>query len=479
VSFRRWLATYPVHRSRQGSEARALVRRPLLSVLGRREHAQEGFPGALRLSNDETMAQHLRTLLLLAWAATPLWLPVRAASQQRIVLRPAAVFDGTSADLHRDWQVAVDGSEIVAVGPGLSVEGARVLELPGLTLMPGLIEGHSHLLLHPYDETAWTDQVLDEPLGLRAARATVQAKATLMAGVTTVRDLGSEGAGYIDVGIREAIEQGIVSGPRMFVAGPAIVATGSYNPKGAPELELPKGAEEADGEDALIRVVRDQIGRGADWVKVYADYRWGPEGEARPTFTERELALIVDVAASSGRSVVAHASTPEAIRRAVDAGVRTIEHGDGGDRATFDHMASRDVVFCPTLAAGDAISQYNGWEKGVDPEPARIRRKRQSFGEALASGVSICFGGDVGVYPHGDNVRELELMEEYGMGTLDVVVAATSANARYFGLEDRLGRVAPGLLADLIAVEGDPTSDLSSLRRVRFVMKEGAIFRKP
>ena len=178
-----------------------------------------------------------------------------------------------------------------------------------------------------------------------------------MAGVTTVRDLGSEGAGYGDVGLKQAINKGVVPGPRMLVAGPALVATGSYNPKGAPEWHLPKGAQEADGHDDLIRATRDQIGRGADWVKVYAGYRWGPDRQARPTYTEQELRLVVEVAESSGRRVVAHASTPEALARAIRAGVRTIEHGDGGTLEIFALMAQRGVGFCPTLAAGDAISQ--------------------------------------------------------------------------------------------------------------------------
>ncbi len=342
--------------------------------------------------------------------------------------------------------------------------------------MPGLIEGHSHLLLHPYDETPWTEQVLQESLSERTVRASVHARDTLMAGVTTVRDLGTEGAGYADVGLRDAIDKGVVPGPRMIITTRALVATGSYNPKGAPELTLPKGAEVADGHDDLVRVVRDQIGRGADWIKVYADYRWGPDGTARPTFTQEELELIVEVAARSGRPVVAHAATDEGMRSAVLAGVRTIEHGDGGSEATFRLMAERGVALCPTLAAGDAILQYGGWRKGVDPEPARIGRKRLSFAAALAAGVPICFGGDVGVYAHGDNVRELELMAEYGMPVGAVLRAATQGNARLFAFADR-GAVREGLLADLIAVRGNPLHEIGALREVVFVLKGGEIVR--
>ncbi len=397
---------------------------------------------------------------------------------QSTVLRPDRVFDGV--ELHDGWAVLVRGDRIEAAGPADEITapgGSRVVALPGLTLLPGLIEGHSHLLLHPYNETPWTDQVLNESLAERVARATVHARATLMAGVTTARDLGTEGAGYADVGLRRAIDLGIIPGPRLIITTRAIVATGSYNPRGAPEFTLPKGAEPADGHDDLIKVTRDQIGRGADWIKIYADYRWGPNGTAQPTFTEEELALVVEVARSSGRSVVAHAATTEGMLRAVRAGVKTIEHGDGGDAEVFGLMADRGVALCPTLGAGDAIAQYGGWRKGVDPEPARIGRKRASFQLALEHGVPICFGGDVGVFPHGDNVRELELMVEYGMGTIETLRAATSANARYFGIDDEVGMVREGLIADLIAVEGDPSRDISALRKVRFVMKGGEVVR--
>jgi imidazolonepropionase-like amidohydrolase len=202
--------------------------------------------------------------------------------------------------------------------------------------MPGMIEGHSHILLHPYNEVSWNDQVLKESQAERVIRAANHAKANLMAGFTTIRDLGSEGAGYADVGVKQSIEKGIIPGPRMLVAGPAIVATGSYGPKGfAPHVKVPLGANEADGIDALIREVRRQIGGGADIIKVYADYRWGPNGEAMPTFTQEELEIIVDVASSSGRPVVAHAATAEGMRRAAMAGVQTIEHGDGGTPEVF------------------------------------------------------------------------------------------------------------------------------------------------
>ncbi|MEQ9438860.1 MAG: amidohydrolase family protein [Cyclobacteriaceae bacterium] len=397
------------------------------------------------------------------------------AQDTLFILQPDRVFDGES--FHTNWTVAVQGERIVAAGETLDLDTTQAIvqriDASGTTLLPGLIDAHTHVLLHPYNETSWNDQVLVESWAERTARATVHARKTLLAGFTTIRDLGTEGAGYTDVGIKEAIEKGVIPGPRMRVATRAIVATGSYGPKGfAEHVEVPLGAEPADG-DKLVSVVRNQIGKGADLIKVYADYRWGPNGEAMPSFSEEELRLIVETANSSGRTVVAHASTAEGMRRATMAGVTTIEHGDGGTPEVFALMAEKGVALCPTLAAGDAIMQYRGWQKGTDPEPERIQQKRESFRQALQAGVTLCAGGDTGVFTHGDNARELIMMAEYGMEKIAVLRSATSVNAEALGLADQLGRIRPGLLADMVLVAGNPQADLQSLYKVRWVMKGG------
>lgn len=397
------------------------------------------------------------------------------AAPHATLLRPAAVFDGVDPVAHRGWQVLVTGERIAAVGPVLAAPaGTETIDLPGDTLMPGMIEGHGHLFLHPYNETSWDDQVLHEPLALRTARAVAQAAATLRAGFTTERDLGTEGAGYADVGLREAIAKGIVPGPRMIVATRAIVARGAYGPKGfEPGLAIPQGAEEASGVDEVVRVVRSQIAAGADVVKLYGDYRWGPGEPSRPTFSTAEMKAAVEAAHDAGRTVAVHTATPEGMRRAIAAGADTIEHGYGGTPEIFRAMAAKHIALCPTLAASDAVARYRGWSGG-DPVPEAVAQSRASFALARAAGVPICMGGDVGVFAHGENAREMVLMAAAGMPAAQVLIAATSGNARAFHLSDR-GAVRAGLLADLIAVRGDPTITIDAARRVAWIMKNGAI----
>ncbi|MEO9133330.1 MAG: amidohydrolase family protein [Sphingomonas sp.] len=406
--------------------------------------------------------------------------PAMAAEPQAMLLRPAQVFDGVDPVPHPGWEVLVDGDKIAAVGPNLTVPASvRIIDLPGETLMPGMIEGHSHLFLHPYNEASWDDQVLHEPLALRTARAVAQARATLIAGFTSERDLGTEGAGYADVGLKQAIDQGIVPGPRLLVATRAIVALGAYGPKGfEPGVEIPQGAQEVSGTDDIVRAVRSQIAAGADIVKFYADYRWRPGEPSRPTLSAAELKAGTDAAHDAGRIVAVHAATAEGMRRAIAAGVDTIEHGYGGTPDIFKAMHDKGIALCPTLAASDAVAHYRGWN-GADPAPASVEENRHSFALARAAGVPMCMGGDVGVFSHGQNTRELELMAAGGMPPAQVLIAATSGNARAFHIGDKVGAVKVGMLADLIAVDGDPTRDVAAVRDVRLVVKGGVVVKGP
>jgi len=416
----------------------------------------------------------MRRLILLLFA-----LVVAApAIAQPILLRPARVFDGVNPQPHEGWLVLVDGDRIAAFGPNVAAPaGSQTIDLPGTTLMPGLIEGHSHLFLHPYNETLWDDQVLHEPLALRTARAVVQAERTLDAGFTTERDLGTEGAGFADVGLKQAIDQGIVPGPRLLVSTKAIVARGAYGPKGfEPGVSVPQGAQEVAGPDEIVRAVRDQVAGGADIVKFYADYHWGKGEPSRPTLSQAELNAGVAAAHDAGRLVAVHATTGEGMRRAILAGADTIEHGYNGTAEVFKLMHDRGVALCPTIAASEAYARYFQHWDGREPAPESVQENRRSFQLAMKAGVPICMGGDVGVYTHGQNWLEMDAMQRAGMPAADVLISATSRNAHIFRLTDR-GEVKPGLLADLVAVDGDPTKDISAVRHVHFVMKGGQVVR--
>ena len=411
------------------------------------------------------MIQHLAALLILLTPGAP---PAPRPTATPLLLTGARVLDPSGRHLLENRSVLIADGHIIAImaandAPVPQAKNAKRLNLDGLVLLPGLIDLHSHLLLHPYDEASWNDQVLRESLGLRTIRAAVAAKATLEAGFTTLRDLGTEGAGYADVALRDAITEGIIPGPRLVVVTRAIVATGCYGPSGFdPRWRVPKGAQVADGVAGVRRVVREQIAAGADWIKVYADYRRKPGGPATPTFSQEELNALVQEAHSAGLRVAAHATTDEAIRRAVRAGVATIEHGYGASADVLGLMQEHGVALCPTLTAAESMARYAGWRPGL-PEPAGLRAAKAMFARALASGVTIACGSDVGVFSHGQNARELELMVAYGMSPVQALSSATLVAARVLDRADSLGRIKSGHIADLVAVRGDPLVDISAV----------------
>lgn len=403
-----------------------------------------------------------------------------------ILLRPERVWTANGEASQRRWTVLVDGRRIAAVGPAETIAPppeTEIVELPGATLLPGLMDLHSHLFLHPYNETTWDDQVLKEAEAYRTLRAGRHARATLLAGFTTLRDLGTEGAGYADVSLKRAIAEGIVPGPRLFVATRAIVATGSYGPavrNYRPDCCIPQGAEEASGTGEIVRAVRRQASHGADWIKLYGDYRAGPGGETQPTFSEAEIRAAVEAAHELGRPVSVHAATDEAMRRAATAGADTVEHGYGGSRETFRLMAKNGIAYLPTLTAPEAIGEYFHGHVPNESEPtAQMKLAAQAFRTAMEEGVTIGCGSDVGVFAHGTNHRELDWMVKLGMTPSNALTAATAVNAKILDRENEIGCIRRGMLADLLAVGGDPSADIRDIRRMMLVMKDGVVYRRP
>ncbi len=410
-----------------------------------------------------------------------------AAPDSWTVIRAGSLIDGKSAAARRDQVIVIHGNRIESVGDAATAKipaGAAVIDLSKATLLPGLIDSHTHIFLQGEDpaQGGYDANILNAPLALRAARATVSARRALEQGFTTLRDVETEGAGYGDVGIKEAIEQGYIPGPRLFVATRAISTTGGYPLEGyAPELDMPKGAQIVDGPVEARKAAREQLDHGADWIKVYMTHRsWvGKNGElvSQPTLTVEELRAVVDETHGWGKKVACHVYGGIGLRRALDGGCDSIEHGLDLDDAAIAQMLKQGTWYVPTISV-----YYGDWAPAGTPAGQRDRLRasvhEQSFKKALKGGVKIVFGTDMGGIPWTEPIaQEFPRMVELGMQPMDAIQSATSRAAAMLEMEGKIGVVAPGAFADIIAVDGDPLSDIKVLENVQFVMKDGKVFK--
>jgi imidazolonepropionase-like amidohydrolase len=403
------------------------------------------------------------------------------------VIRVGILIDGKSNAPRNDQVIIVRGGRIDSVTDSASAKippGAAVIDLSKATVLPGLIDCHTHIFLQGEDPTqgGYDVNILNAPLALRAARATVAARRALEQGFTTLRDVETEGAGYGDVGIKQAIEQGYIPGPRLLVSTRAISTTGGYPLEGyAPELDLPKGAQIVDGPVEARKAAREQLDHGADWIKVYMTHRsWvGNHGElvSQPTLTVEELRAIVDETHGWGKKVACHAYGGIGLHRALDGGCDSIEHGLDLDDAAISQMLKQGTWYVPTISA-----YYHDWAPANTPAGQRDRLRvavhEPSFKKAMKAGVKIAFGTDMGGIPWDEPIaQEFPRMVDLGMPAMEAIQSATSRAATMLEMEGKIGVIAPAAFADIIAVSGDPLGNIKALENVQFVMKDGKVFK--
>jgi imidazolonepropionase-like amidohydrolase len=403
------------------------------------------------------------------------------------VVRAGTLIDGKSDAPRHDQIIVIRGNLIESVSDIATAKippGADMIDLSHATVLPGLIDSHTHIFLQGEDPTqgGYDINILQYPLALRAARATVSVRRALEQGFTTLRDVETEGAGYGDVGIKQAIERGYIPGPRLFISTRAISTTGGYQLEGyAPELDMPTGAQIVDGPVEARKAAREQLAHGADWIKVYMTHRsWlGKNGElvSQPTLTVEELKAIVDEAHGWGKKVACHAYGGIGLHRALDGGCDSIEHGLDLDDAAIAQMLKQGTWYCPTLSV-----YYDDWASADTPDGQRDRKRAAvhevSFPKALHAGVKIVFGTDMGGIPWTEPIaREFPHMVKLGMSPMDAIKSATSRPADMLEMQGKLGAIAPGAFADIIAVTGDPLRDINALGSVPFVMKDGRVFK--